>query len=108
MQSNGLEHNGPPVDDDYAEIGEQDAIQVKFDPMFEIDRNSIQILGSPIGRGQFGNVYKASFNKTDIKQLVAVKSSHCQDESTGIDFTFDPGLLRSFEVILEIILKRNC
>ena len=27
---NGLEHNGPPVDDDYAEIGEQDAIQVKL------------------------------------------------------------------------------
>lgn len=83
---NGLEHNGPPVDDDYAEIGEQDAIQVKFDPVFEIDRNSIQILGSPIGRGQFGNVYKASFNKNDIQQLVAVKSSHCQDESTGTGF----------------------
>ena len=51
-----------------------------FDPKWEIDRSQIDILGAPIGRGQFGNVYRAAYRKSGT--YVAVKSSHNQARLT--------------------------
>ena len=84
-----ITNRGYDIDDDYAEIGEQLENVVKFDPEWEIDRNKIQILGTPIGRGQFGSVYKAKYRNAEAEKLVAIKSTHNESNEKDAEMFID-------------------
>lgn len=82
------------IDDDYAEIGPGGSFEEpKFDPEFELTRDDIELVGSPIGRGQFGNVHKAHFVRNGIKAAVAVKSTHFQVRNLNLKFELELELL---------------
>ena len=59
------------LDDDYAEIGPGGlAEEPRFDPAWELERGDIELVGAPIGRGQFANVHKARVPRATLTFLL--------------------------------------